>query len=139
MHSKQIQLIKDSWSQVMPIADETGRLFYQRLFEINPNLQPLFEGDADEQINKLMSTLNLAVMGLDKLDEIIPAVEELGIRHAEYGVTTEHYAVVGEAFIWTLNKQLKEDFNNELKQAWLNVYNELASIMINAPSRQNGQ
>ena len=132
MHNAQIQLIKDSWSKIMPIADETGQLFYQRLFEIDPDLKQLFEGDTDEQINKLMSTLNLAILSLDDINSIITTVQELGIRHGEYGVLSAHYSTVGEAFIWTLEKKLGEDFTEELKQAWIEVYTTLSNIMIEA-------
>jgi hypothetical protein len=43
-----------------------------------------------EQGRKLMAMLAMVVARLERLDEIVPAVEELGRRHAGYGVEDSH-------------------------------------------------
>ena len=52
----------------------------------------------------LMQTLTVVVKSLDKLDQIVPAVQALGRRHAGYGARETHYATVGDALLWTLEQ-----------------------------------
>ena len=49
MTPQQIELVKTSFSQVAPIADQAAELFYSKLFETDPELKPLFKGDMVEQ------------------------------------------------------------------------------------------
>ena len=101
-------LVLRSFAQVMPIAETTAELFYGRLFELDPTLRPMFRGDMREQGRKLMQMLAVAVHGLDRLHEILPAVRAMGRRHAVYGVTDEHYDTVASALLWTLEQGLGE-------------------------------
>ena len=129
MTAKQIELVQCSWSKVVPIADQAAKLFYGKLFELDPSLKPLFKSDIEEQGHKLMQMINTAVGSLTKLEELIPAVQALGKRHSSYGVIDEHYATVGSALLWTLEKGLGEAFTPEVNEAWTETYNVLATTM----------
>jgi hemoglobin-like flavoprotein len=126
----QIDLVKGSFVHVEPIADTAAALFYGRLFELNPNLRPLFKRDITEQGRMLMQMIAIAVRGLDHLDTIVPAVKSLGQRHAGYGVKTEDYNTVGSALLWTLEQGLGEAFTPEVKAAWTEVYTLLATTAL---------
>jgi nitric oxide dioxygenase len=76
-----------------------------------------------------MSTLGLAIGSLNDLDQIIPAVRALGKRHAGYGVQYEHFAVVGEAFLWTFEQAFGPACTPDLKSAWTEAYLLLAGVM----------
>lgn len=132
MNTKQIELVQASFEMVRPIADQAAETFYQRLFEIAPGYRSMFKHDMKKQGAMLMSTLGLAVGSLNNLEAILPAVRSLGQRHAGYGVTAEHYQPVAEAFLWTLENYLGEDFTPELKEAWVVAYTTLAGVMIEA-------
>lgn len=41
-------LVRDSFAKVVPIAPRAAALFYDRLFELDPSLRPLFQGDMRE-------------------------------------------------------------------------------------------
>ncbi|HEX8903504.1 MAG TPA: globin family protein [Longimicrobiaceae bacterium] len=122
-------LVQESWTQVEPIADAAAELFYGRLFELDPSLRPMFRGDMREQGKKLMQMITVAVRGLDRLDQIVPAVEALGRRHAGYGVTDAHYDTVADALLWTLEKGLGDGFTPPVKAAWTETYTTLATVM----------
>ena len=107
-------------------------IFYDKLFEIAPQVRPLFPEDMTDQKKKLMQMLAIAVNGLTNLDGIVGAVQDLGRRHNGYDVTPEHYAYVGEALIFTLGKGLGDDFTPETKDAWVETYGILSSVMIDA-------
>lgn len=129
MTPEQIQLVKDSWARLVPIADKAAELFYCKLFELDPEVKPLFKGNMQEQGQKLMATLNIAVNSIDKLDTLTPVLEQMGKRHVEYGVKNEHYDTVGSALIWTLAQNLQESFTDDVKAAWLETYSLVADTM----------
>lgn len=125
-------LVQDTFAIITPIADDAAALFYQRLFELDPSLERLFHGDMKEQRKKLMQMLTAAVKGLDRLDRLVPVVEDLGRRHAGYGVADAHYDTVGAALLWTLEAGLGRGFTPDVKEAWATVYGLLATTMKNA-------
>lgn len=132
MTPEQKVLVQQSFTKVVPIADQAAALFYQRLFSLDPTLQPLFRGNMEEQGRKLMKMIGTAVNGLDDLDALVPAVQDLGRRHVGYGVEDNHYDTVGAALIWTLEQGLGDAFTNPVREAWVTVYGILASTMKDA-------
>jgi hemoglobin-like flavoprotein len=129
MSPEQVQLVRTSFAAVTPIAEQTGVMFYDRLFTIDPSLRPLFKNDIAEQSRALMKMIAVAVGGLDKLDTIVPAVRALGVRHAGYGVTEAHYDTVAAALLWALGQGLGDDFTSEVEDAWVAAYTLLATTM----------
>jgi hemoglobin-like flavoprotein len=133
MTPHQQNLIKESFGMVAPIADQAATIFYARLFELDPSLQPLFaHTDMAAQRKNLMQTLAVVVKSIDKLDTIVPAVQALGARHAGYGVTPQMFGTVGQALIDTLGVGLGDAFTSECRDAWLAAYGILSSVMIDA-------
>ena len=126
------QLVQDSFAQVAPIAETAAEMFYKRLFELDPSVKPLFKSDMAVQGRLLMQTIGAAVAGLDDLSALTPIVQDLGVRHARYGVQPEHYDTVGEALLWTLGQGLGEKFTPEVRTAWTEVYCLLAQVMQDA-------
>ena len=129
MNSEQINLVQSTFKDVHPIAAVAAELFYGRLFTLDPSLRPLFKGDMVHQGRMLMAMLNSAVNGLTNLDAMVPVVRQLGARHVKYGVRDEHYATVGSALLWTLERGLGEKFTPEVCEAWTVAYELLAGVM----------
>src|SRR3954452_16576403 len=96
---RQIALVQETFATITPIADDAAALFYRRLFELDPSLQAMFRGDMAEQRRKLMQMLTAAVKGLAHLEQLVPVVQDLGRRHAGYGVEDRHYDTVGAALL----------------------------------------
>jgi hemoglobin-like flavoprotein len=127
--SNQKRLVQETFAIIAPIADDAAALFYRRLFEIDPSLQQMFRGDMREQRKRLMQMIAVAVKGLDRLEQLVPAVQDLGRRHARYGVEDRHYDTVGAALLWTLEMGLGSFFTPDAKEAWATVYGILAATM----------
>lgn len=136
MTPQQIEMVQTSFNKVAPIAEQAADLFYNRLFELDPALKPLFKGDIKEQGRKLMSMIGIAVNGLTNLDALVPAVQDLGKRHVGYGVQDEHYDTVGTALLWTLEQGLGDDFTPDVKEAWTQTYVTLATVMKEAAATE---
>ena len=134
--AKTIELVQTSFEAVKPIAATAAEIFYSKLFELDPKLKPLFPAADDdkmkEQGNKLMTMLSAAVAGLSNIEALIPVLQDLGKRHVAYRVEKSHYDTVGAALIGTLAIGLGDDFTPEVKQAWVDVYGVMSSVMIEA-------
>jgi hemoglobin-like flavoprotein len=131
MTPRQKELVRDSFALVEPIADAAATIFYDRLFALDPNLRRLFAAtDMAAQRKNLMQTLTVVVRGIDRLDNLVPAVEALGRRHAGYGVRAEDFETVGAALLDTLEVGLGAAFTTETRDAWLAAYGILASVMM---------
>jgi hemoglobin-like flavoprotein len=136
MTPNQIKLVQASFAQVAPIAATAADLFYGRLFETAPQIRAMFPEDLSEQKKKLMAMLGTVVAGLNNLDMLMPAVRALGRRHGGYGVKAQHYAPVGSALLWTLEKGLGAAFTPEVKDAWATAYIVLSTTMIDAANEK---
>jgi len=132
MTPRQIQLVRETFAAVEPIADTAATIFYRRLFDLDPDLRALFPSDLTAQRRNLMQTLTVVVRNLDRLEGILPAVEALGRRHAGYRVRRDDYETVGAALLDTLGEGLGDAFTMEVRSAWTAAYGLLASVMIEA-------
>ena len=130
MNPTQIKLVQESFAKVAPISETAAVLFYDRLFEVAPQVKAMFPADMKEQRKKLMATLAVVVNGLGNLESILPAASALAMRHVSHGVKKEHYPVVGAALLWTLEKGLGDAWTPELADAWTTAYGTLSGFMI---------
>jgi hemoglobin-like flavoprotein len=140
MTPRQIDLIRASWSALERISDVAARLFYDRLFELDPMIRRLFaRTDMAAQRQILMQTLALLVSSLDDFDRVTPVLAALGRVHAGYGVRQGHYDTVESALLWALGRGLGEAFDDETADAWATGYSAVASVMIEAAATVEGE
>ena len=130
MTIRQIALVRESFATLAPIAPEAAALFYRNLFALDPKLKPMFRGDIQAQGAALMNMIAWAVGRLERAEELLPALRELGARHGRYGVRTEHYATVGAALVQTLAEGLGEAFTSEVGSAWIEMYDLISATMM---------
>jgi serine/threonine protein kinase/class 3 adenylate cyclase/hemoglobin-like flavoprotein len=127
------ELVQTSFELVAARKEEAAALFYLKLFELAPEVRPLFaKTDMRVQGEMLMNMLATAVRGLDRLDELKPALADLGRRHAAYGAQIPHYAVVEACLLHTVETMAGNGFNLDVKLAWTAIYNFVAETMIEA-------
>jgi hemoglobin-like flavoprotein len=135
MEVKTVTLVQESFEKVKPIAPQAAEIFYNKLFELDPSLKPLFPSNEEamkSQGNKLMTMLAAAVAGLSNLEALVPVLQNLGKKHVEYKVEASHYDTVGAALLATLEAGLGADFTTEVKEAWTSVYGTMSTVMIEA-------
>src|SRR5260370_15409583 len=130
MTPDQVKLVQQSFAKVAPIADQAAVIFYDRLFEVAPQVKAMLPADMTEQRKKLMATLSVVVNGLGNLQSILPAASALAQRHVSYGAKPEHYPVVGAALLWTLENGLGDAWTPEVADAWTAAYGTLSGYMI---------
>ncbi len=133
MDAHRIALVRASFPKVAAIAPQAARLFYGRLFDLDPSVERLFNlARMKSQGTKLMTALAFVVAHLDRPDRLLPVIRDMAVRHVGYGVRREHYIPVGEALLWALEQGLGAAFTSELRAAWAEAYVTLASVMTEA-------
>src|SRR5260370_8624000 len=126
MTPKQVALVQDSLTKVGLIWEASAVLFYDRLFDIAPQMKAMFPDDMIEQRRKLMAMLTGVVKGLGNLEQVLPAASALAKQHVNYGAKAEHYPVVGAALLWTLEKALGDGWTPEVADTWGTAYSTLS-------------
>jgi nitric oxide dioxygenase len=124
-----IALVQQSLIDVLPKSDTMARAFYRRLFELDPSLRSLFRHDPAEQRRKFTDMLVTLIQGLDRLNTVLPEIQQLGLRHAQYGVKPEHYALAGVALLWAMEHTLGHPLSQETRSAWIEAYELLTTAM----------
>jgi hemoglobin-like flavoprotein len=138
MTPEQHALVRESWRQFQPTLG-AGAHFYDRLFQLDPEVAPLFAGvDLEALQRKLMQMLAEIVRALDEPDELVTQVAALGRRHVHYGVKDADYQSVGAALLWTLEQGLGEAFTPAVREAWSEAYLLVATVMRRAAARTSG-
>lgn len=137
LSASEIMLVRSSFAELVPLQQVVAEAFFVRLFEIAPHLRQMFPADLTVQKEKLMDMLATGIGRLHDLPSLTPALRALGSRHVDYGVTGEHYDLVAEALLWTLEKGLDGAFTPEVRSAWIKVYGLLASVMQSTPASRD--
>lgn len=138
MNPKQVVAVKSSYEHLRGKHAQFADLFYDRLFEIDPDTRALFPDDMEAQKKILLQTMDAVVDCLDDMDGLTPVVAQLGQRHHGYGVKAWHYSSAGAAWYWALDQTLGESFTMETKLAWTTAFCALTKIMIEGDSSTGG-
>lgn len=133
MTQEQIKKVRMSWRKLMGVDPAIiGDLFYTKLFTDQPRLRKLFPEDMTQQNKKLIDMLTSIITSLANPDYLLNDVKTMGKRHIGYGVQPEHYKMVGQALLWTLQEGLQNDWTQEVEEAWISCYDVLSQTMIEA-------
>lgn len=103
--------------------------FYRRLFELAPEVRPMFKREMGLQAKKFSDMLVWVIVHLEHPDELCMELRALGARHRDYGVAIDQYAPVGSALIWMFQHTLGDRFTSEMEEAWLEAYAFISSEM----------
>jgi hemoglobin-like flavoprotein/uncharacterized protein YjbI with pentapeptide repeats len=126
-----VEILVNSFEKVKPHANEFAASFYENLFQLYPEVKPLFtKTDMKNQEKKLLNSLVLVVENLRNPEALSPVLKALGARHISYGATPKYYKPVGEALLMTFEQYLQEDWTPEVKKAWLNAYKAITGLML---------
>lgn len=126
----QIAVIRSTFSDLAPEKVTASQVFYQKLFEIAPELRQLFRGDIESQGMRFMTTLGLILDDIDKPEALRPHLKQLAQGHAAIGVRPEHFIPMGKALVGTMEEVLGDRFPPQGRAAWEEAYNHIAQTMI---------
>lgn len=129
MTPQQVHLIRKTFAELSRHDHVAALVFYKRLFELAPELRPMFRGDIEVQSKKLIDMLGVLIAMLERPLGLELELKAMGARHAGYGVKDEHYAVVGAALMAMLAEALDKDFTLEVRAAWTALYSAVETLM----------
>ncbi|MEV5006359.1 globin family protein [Streptomyces sp. NPDC093064] len=127
-----LSLIRSSFAAVQPHGTQVTAYFYDHLFAHHPDVRPLFAAHIDEQRDRLWAALGALVANLENTDTLIGMLENLGRRHAGYGVLPEHYPAVGASLIATLSHYAGDAWTPAVEESWAAVYGLISNTMLDA-------
>src|SRR4051794_10041447 len=96
------QLLVASLEAIGSAADEVVRSFYAQLFLGRPYLRGLFPASLDTRSDRLFAALLRLAEQLDRIDDLVPVLEQLGRDHRKYGVRPSHHDAVRQAMVGAL-------------------------------------
>lgn len=132
MNPNHVDLIRDSFVQMLVEPERTARLFYDRLFDLAPETRPLFRNDMTEQGRLLVDALARIVTGLSRLEAMLPGLRKLAEGHVRYGVQERHYAIAGDALLHVVAIYGGPNIDPATLEAWAVAYDLVAGTMIEA-------
>jgi len=129
--SLKVELLEQSFEQIVPEADAFISSFYENLFTDYPAAQPLFEHTKmAKQKKMLLNALVMTVENLRQPDVLSEKLKGLGARHVKYGALPEHYPLVGNSLLKTFEQYLGTNWTEEIKQAWVDAYEAISTLML---------
>jgi len=143
----EITRIEETWEAVKGLPSETvGGLLFKHIFEkadvsslFTFGSKPGFDNSPDAVASNpdvmahgaaVVKTVSTAVAMLRDLEKLSPVLKDLGRRHAKYGVLTQHYPVVGAAFIKTLQVGLGDAFTPKVESAYMAMWSIVEATML---------
>jgi len=155
---QQVSSVQMSWEKVKLMgADAVGGMLYKNLFELAPEVIPLFprevraryqswrvdeaSGDGDlfhspalnTLFGKVITAVGSSVAGLQRTDALVPKLRQLGMRHMGYAsgeITEAHFGIVRQALMKTLRTCLREAFTPDVEFAWATAYRFISALML---------
>ena len=133
-----VALIRSSFAVVAPRAEEVARHFYATLFSHAPATRDLFPVNMEVQRSRLLRALVHVVQMVDRPDELVPFLEQLGRDHRKFGVLAEHYDAVGAALLSAVAEFAGPAWTPEVEKAWTGAYGTVADAMRTAARAERG-
>ncbi|OLP18950.1 hypothetical protein BST81_08035 [Leptolyngbya sp. 'hensonii'] len=127
----QAHLLESSLAQIESRREEFSARFYEHLFTLRPDVQPLFsKTNMAEQQRMLMSALYLIVRNCQKPTLFGPMLQGLGSRHIGYGTEGDCFPDMGRALVATFAEYLGDQWSADLETAWLTAFGEISRHML---------
>ncbi len=133
-----VRLIRESYAQIQPRAEEVAQFFYAMLFAIAPTSRELFAANMEVQRSRFLRALVYIVQNFDRPDELVPFLRQLGRDHRKFGVLAQHYEAMGTALVTALKQYAGHAWTLQVEQAWRDAYSLIAKTMMEAADADRG-
>jgi len=121
----------------VPVLKENGVLltkyFYNRMFTHHPELKNMFNM-GNQKSDRQQTALAMAVLAyaenIANTAVLLPTVDHIGHKHTSLDIRPEHYIIVGDQLIASIQEVLGDAATPDIIDAWTAAYNQLAQLMI---------
>ncbi|RNF51635.1 NO-inducible flavohemoprotein [Marinomonas hwangdonensis] len=107
--------------------------FYQRMFAHNPELKHVFNMTHQRtggQPAALFNAIAAYATHIDNLEVLTGAVMRIAHKHTSFNIQPDQYDIVGHHLIETLRELAPDAFTQDVEEAWVAAYGQLADIFI---------
>ena len=122
-------LVQESFTRIEALGDAGAALFLDKLLALDPGLRPVIGDDLAGRGRVMAAALKTAVMGLDDPARLAATLRPMGRRLADLGIQEQHHGTAAEALIGGLEEALGNDFNPDVRSAWISVYMYLSQTL----------
>lgn len=129
LEPSEIQLVQHTFAMVNCVSVTASQMFFNRLFEIAPEVRPLFTTDMHSHRIKFMVTLRFMIESLDDPTAFASITKQMGQLHGDRGVQDAHYLIMEQALLWMLQRTLGHSFTPAVREAWVKTYALIAEQM----------
>ncbi len=128
---EQVVLLESSFAALAPQTNALAERFYKRLFELHPDVKPMFEGsDIAEQQNKLVTALQLVINSLRNPEALRNVLKDLGKKHQAYGAAPAHFDAVAAVMLEVLEEFAGGLWNPPMAAAWADTLGAVKVMML---------
>lgn len=136
--SEIVHLVKTSYAAVDPMSDEVTKHFYGMLFHLAPETRELFPANMQVQRSRLLRAIVHVVQMVDRREELVPFLAQLGRDHRKFGVIARHYGAVGTALFSAIQTYLGDGWTPAVAEAWADAYRFISHAMNAAAEAEQG-
>jgi hemoglobin-like flavoprotein len=122
-------VLRTSFDLIIDRRPDLTIRFYEILFVLHPELEPMFRRNRHTQAKMLAAAIAAVLDHLEDAPWLAGTLGELGARHAEWGVTREMYDYVGEALLATFAEVAGAQWTPDVATQWTLAYHEIARMM----------
>ncbi len=133
-----VRLIRESYAQIQPRAQDVTQFFYAMLFAIAPATRELFAANMEVQRSRFLRALVHIIQNIDRPDELVPFLRQLGHDHRKFGVLAQHYDAMGTALVTALKQYSGPSWTPPVEKAWRDAYSLVAKTMQEAAAEDPG-
>lgn len=129
---KTIDIVKSTIPALGEHSLALTSLFYTKLFENNPEVKPFFNVSNQSngrQQQALAGAIVAFAQNVDNLEALAEAVELIAQKHASLMVKPDHYPIVGDNLLASIQELLNLSADHEIITAWGEAYGFLAGIL----------
>ena len=110
--------LQSSLHVMLEDQERFAEVFYQKVFELSPEIRSLFKNDMKQQGRLLTHMLGGIVYSLSRPEHLTTGLQKLGANHVNYGVTPEHYPIIKQAMMHSIDQCLGEVKTEKAMKAW---------------------
>ena len=133
-----VRLVRESWARIEARHEEIAQFFYGMLFTLNPATRDLFPINMQTQRGRLIRAIVHLVQMIDRPDELLPYLRQLGRDHRKFGVISSQYESVGTALLAAIKRYSGSAWTPPVERAWAEAYTVMARAMLEAAAADEG-
>ena len=128
MTDKDIQSIRQSYTKIQNSSARLAKYFYNRINELDGDLDPLFADDKANNGAGFTLLLNAAVNSLEDPKALLPEIKNMEAKIKYYKLEADCMNTIGGAFIDTLSFGFGKDFTPPVMNPWVAGFKTYAAL-----------